>query len=360
MPLQHVVKRGDSLWGLSGRHLGNFERWPELLKYHNAEVRKSGGNRGRVFPIKDPNVIFVGQILYLPIRDKHMMRTISATGTKSQAGNRAVPIDLRVKYTIGQSGKPIVYSQQVNNQTITIEMRGTITIKIVSPDRFRHNLELLMSENETRCRQKLKEIYNPAIVELTNKLEMEFQNGNPTLSSNGGIITIDSPILSNAGISQHKIRLILDTREKLKGKETLPNVCGYVFVDGRKISYEADVELYAEVNRNPINPPDSADYKKDESILNRIDKSLTAAGQKMGNYFRDRVKEVDQSMRSDYVQSQFNSFSWAASASIIDLGGALVTAISGKKIGSGNEMVGPVLNNATSGAAMVIHNIILP
>jgi nucleoid-associated protein YgaU len=62
MPLQHVVNRGDSLWGLAGRHLGNFARWPELLEYHNEEILKSGGNNGRVFSIKDPNVIYVGQI----------------------------------------------------------------------------------------------------------------------------------------------------------------------------------------------------------------------------------------------------------------------------------------------------------
>ena len=79
MPLEHEVKRGDSLWGLAGRHLGDFSRWPELFDYHNDQVRKSGGNRGRLFYINDPNLIFVGQILCLPIRDKHMMRTVKST-----------------------------------------------------------------------------------------------------------------------------------------------------------------------------------------------------------------------------------------------------------------------------------------
>jgi hypothetical protein len=86
MPLQHVVKRGDSLWGLAGRHLGNYSRWPELVKHHNDEVRRSGGNRGRVFYIKDDNMIFVGQILFLPIRDKYLMRSAQATGPKAEAG----------------------------------------------------------------------------------------------------------------------------------------------------------------------------------------------------------------------------------------------------------------------------------
>jgi hypothetical protein len=121
MPLQHVVKRGDSLWGLAGRHLGNFARWPELVDFHNSEVRKSGGNRGRIFSIKDPNAIFIGQILYLPIRDKHMMINTKATGSKPQAGKMAVPIDLKVEYAIGKSGQPIVYKQQLDNQAIAIE-----------------------------------------------------------------------------------------------------------------------------------------------------------------------------------------------------------------------------------------------
>jgi hypothetical protein len=156
------------------------------------------------------------------------------------------------------------------------------------------------------------------------------------------------------------MRVILDVQQKLKGNATLKNIGGYLNVGGRNFRYNADVELSVEVQRKPTDFPDKADLGHNASMLKRIDESLTAAGRIMGDYLVDREKEVDKSMQSGYIQSQFHSFSWSASASIIDLGGALVNAVSGKKIQSGNEMVGPVWNNATSGVAMVIHNIILP
>jgi hypothetical protein len=141
MPLQHVVNRGDSLWGLAGRHLGNFARWPELLEYHNEEILKSGGNNGRVFSIKDPNVIYVGQILYLPIRDKHLLSTAKATGTKHEAGKPAIPVNLKIQYGFGYDEKPFVYYQDSRNYLIKCEMKGEIAIEISSPDRYKHNLE---------------------------------------------------------------------------------------------------------------------------------------------------------------------------------------------------------------------------
>jgi nucleoid-associated protein YgaU len=50
-----VVVRGDTLWDLAGRHLGDARRWPHLHETNRALVR-------------DPDLIYPGQELALPAR----------------------------------------------------------------------------------------------------------------------------------------------------------------------------------------------------------------------------------------------------------------------------------------------------
>jgi LysM repeat protein len=49
----HRVVRGDTLWGIAARYLGNGARWPEIFNM----------NRG---VIRNPNLIFPGQIFKVP------------------------------------------------------------------------------------------------------------------------------------------------------------------------------------------------------------------------------------------------------------------------------------------------------
>ena len=50
-PKQHVVKPGDSLWGVAKKYLGNGSRYPEIAKLNN---------------IKNPDLIYDGQTIILP------------------------------------------------------------------------------------------------------------------------------------------------------------------------------------------------------------------------------------------------------------------------------------------------------
>lgn len=50
-PKKHVVRPGDTLWGLAKKYLGNGNRYPEIAKLNN---------------IKNPNLIYDGQTIILP------------------------------------------------------------------------------------------------------------------------------------------------------------------------------------------------------------------------------------------------------------------------------------------------------
>ena len=53
-PVFHTVERGDTLWAISAKHLGNGARYQEIFEA-NREV------------IKDPDLIYPGQIFHAPV-----------------------------------------------------------------------------------------------------------------------------------------------------------------------------------------------------------------------------------------------------------------------------------------------------
>lgn len=58
----YIVKNGDTLWDIAGKQLGDPSRWPEVYEHNNSKaVTANSGMK-----ITDPNLIFVGQKIYIP------------------------------------------------------------------------------------------------------------------------------------------------------------------------------------------------------------------------------------------------------------------------------------------------------
>ena len=49
----HVVQKGDTLWCLSGKYLGDPHKWPQIWQLNKSTVR-------------NPDLIFPGQVLRIP------------------------------------------------------------------------------------------------------------------------------------------------------------------------------------------------------------------------------------------------------------------------------------------------------
>lgn len=66
-PSQYTVRRGDTLWGISGQYLRQPWRWPALWGMNRQQVR-------------NPHLIYPGQILYLIQRDGRAYLSTTAPG----------------------------------------------------------------------------------------------------------------------------------------------------------------------------------------------------------------------------------------------------------------------------------------
>lgn len=239
MALPYEVKRGDSLWNLAGRHLGDPGRWPELLDFHNNLADKYPSTSSRVFRIIDPNKIFVEQILYLPVRGKQLPTPAAEKGTKHQAGQTAITIDLKIDYAFGHEAPPIVYMQEISERIIKIEMLGKISIELMAPRRYRHNLEILLAKDEIHCRQKLNEAYIPAFSALTAFPDISLDGNSLILTPQGpaktALLPYKIPVVSKSGNKMHG-----NLKDQKSGKR--------IEVEGKQYKFSHDLEFIVDVH----------------------------------------------------------------------------------------------------------------
>ena len=280
MALQYEVKRGDSLWNLAGRHLGDPGRWPELWDFHNGQADRYGATSSRIFRIKDPNMIFVDQILYLPIRSKKFPSTSNKEkGTKHQAGQNAIPIDRRIEYTFGHGVPPIIYVQEHPEGTIRAEMSGKISIELIAPRRYRHNLELLMAKNELQCRQKLNEAYLPAFSALTAHPDIVLEGNRVILAQQGP---------AKAELPPYDIPLTTKSSGHLYGKFQDRKSNKSLMVEGNQYKFSHDIEFVVEVDQKKTDKAGGQSVRKHGGFISNLKRDLKGAGNALVDHFGNK------------------------------------------------------------------------
>jgi hypothetical protein len=103
-PDQHLVVRGDTLWGISGKFLENAFCWPEVWGMNKEEIR-------------NPHLIFPGQIVYLDRANGRLRLGKPLNGATAQAQANS---DLTLK--------PQIRTQEVGDDAIT-----SIPAQVIEP-----------------------------------------------------------------------------------------------------------------------------------------------------------------------------------------------------------------------------------
>lgn len=256
MAIRHTVQPGDHLWGLAHQFLGSGTRYPEIVEEHNKEAARAArfGLFSRLIPIKDPNLIFVGQTIIIP---SGKANPAPGSGTRAQGEKRAVPVNLKVVYTIGRDTPPVHYISPHLDYTVKTELSGEIGIEIMSPDKYLHGLELSMSKNpmHMQVKQKLHDVYDPALCALTADQEMVFESG---------AVRIKSPIAAQAEAGLYTVRVQAETPNTMSGTLKPPTISGIAKVLGREYKYNADIEFKVEVvwHQRPQGGPGAAKFSE--------------------------------------------------------------------------------------------------
>jgi hypothetical protein len=240
--IRHVVRRGDSLWGLAGQYLGAGARWPEIHKFHDEFAL--GGRHPQLLPIKDPNLIFVGQTIFIPPRSsKPYILSQGKPWPKVEVTKPATGLDLKVVYKIedGQSQ----YKQVLPHCTLEAKLSGTIAIENMTHGRYRSNLELALSKDAPAVKQKLGQFSDHAFRDLTKGVELGYQ---------GGHVTLKAPIMAQAGMGPYTIKVVAENPMKLKGSLKPETICATVDVQGRKYKYTADISFDVTVTLHTTPP----------------------------------------------------------------------------------------------------------
>lgn len=250
MAVNHVIRRGDSLYGLAGRYLGNFNCWPEIYAFHNEQVKLRGASSKALIAIKDPNLIYVGQVLVIPGRGQHPKGKVTPPAGVGNAMPKrgAIPIDLKVEYKIGKDTPPISYVEITNEYTIELEMTGKIAIEMVSINCHQHNYDLLMCSNLQQAKTKLSEKYNPALAALVAKPKMTFEMDR---------VSVCTPMATNANSSHYEIKVSKTELDQSAGMLGPFAVSGVLQIEKIEYRYYAEITFKAEVCKKTTTKPNA-------------------------------------------------------------------------------------------------------
>jgi len=85
---RYEIRAGDTLAGIARRHFGDATLWP-LLYEHNNLPQVVAQTRTRIV---DPNLIFVGQVLYLPIYNEGAPSCFPSDPLPPRTADPSIPI----------------------------------------------------------------------------------------------------------------------------------------------------------------------------------------------------------------------------------------------------------------------------
>ena len=260
MGVFYTVRRGDSLWGLAGRHLGDFTRWPDIYRYHNHYAQHCGSGLKGVAPIADPDRIYVGQVLKIPGRGESILSG-DAPQHKTTRKTTAIPLELETVYIIEKGAStnrvpsgpdtrhsykgPISYAPLVTrNFTMTAELSGRIAIENIDANRHRSNWELATSRNRGTLSATLRQSHDQAFRDLTGEMGM-------SLNFTDRKATIRPSITAHAGTGPYTLELNPIGPHHISNTSHLNAIRGEIVSNNRRFRFSADVSIKIDVFLHP-------------------------------------------------------------------------------------------------------------
>jgi LysM repeat protein len=136
---KYKVQKGDTLWDIAGKHLGNPTAWPRIYE-HNNQPPVVAATKTK---IANPDLIFIGQTIYIPqqipsAQPKPVPQPIpKATGKKPAVRLKGVPFKYNLKnLPSSKVASPAFIAEIKLSGSITIQLANATDVLTMSQEDF--------------------------------------------------------------------------------------------------------------------------------------------------------------------------------------------------------------------------------
>jgi hypothetical protein len=212
-PDRHVVVRGDTLWGISGKFLKEPWRWPEIWNMNREEI-------------KNPHLIYPGQVVYLDRSGKSPRLRL---GKPLKSGSGTVKLQPHVYSDPVQQAIPSIPPNQIEpflSQPLVVEQGELDTVpRIVAGPEYRG----MMGNGD--------QAFATAIPDASVVRWNVFRPGKPLIDPDtGATIGYEAFFLGNANLVQPgepaALQITVAKEEIMRGDRLIPappvNIISYV------------------------------------------------------------------------------------------------------------------------------------
>ncbi|MGB7534814.1 MAG: LysM domain-containing protein [Azonexus sp.] len=212
-PDRHVVVRGDTLWGISGKFLKEPWRWPEIWNMNREEI-------------KNPHLIYPGQVVYLDRSGKSPRLRL---GKPLKSGSGTVKLQPHVYSDPSQQAIPSIPPNQIEpflSQPLVVEQGELDTVpRIVAGPEYRG----MMGNGD--------QAFATAIPDASVVRWNVFRPGKPLIDPDtGATIGYEAFFLGNANLVQPgepaALQITVAKEEIMRGDRLIPappvNIISYV------------------------------------------------------------------------------------------------------------------------------------
>jgi len=212
-PDRHVVVRGDTLWGISGKFLKEPWRWPEIWNMNREEI-------------KNPHLIYPGQVVYL---DRSGKTPRLRLGKPLKSGSGTVKLQPHVYSDPVQQAIPSIPPNQIEpflSQPLVVEQGELDTVpRIVAGPEYRG----MMGNGD--------QAFATAIPDASVVRWNVFRPGKPLIDPDtGATIGYEAFFLGNANLVQPgepaALQITVAKEEIMRGDRLIPappvNIISYV------------------------------------------------------------------------------------------------------------------------------------